>query len=815
MTIPRIRRWFAGAWRAAIAECRRTKRDPRSWIAMLAVPLAWCAIVALAFGAGIMTKLPVGVVDLDGSSASREVLLTLDAIPSAQPVGFRTEAEAEAALRSAKTYATLVIPPGYEADQRSGRGAALFIAFNKTYYPVGTILELDLKTALARAAAEKAAVSLTQAGGTFDANAARLRATVPDAYFLGNPAFNFGAYLLPTIVPGVMALGAILCFASVLVREWRDGGVRLMLRLAGSPSAAVVGKLLPWLALYLIAATAWVAGFAGWAGWAPAGSLLLWLAAAWLLILAMAGVAAAFISIAPTWVIGLAACICLVAPTFPYTGFTYPLESMTPGAAFLGSLLPLTHFLHAQAACWVLGSPADAVARELLTLALYPAVGFAAALPLLSWRWRRWAREETESAELVRELEADPPARAPHAGFWRAAGKTLLHALWNRDTIAILGGAVAFYLVFYGWPYENQQLENLPTGVVDLDRSGASRRLIQAVDASSAANVLFIAHDMGEGLDALERGKTDALIVIPSGYAEAIAGGRNATLHLVGNGAFPVKARAVQAAVASIAMDPALSADEASTRTPGLPPAALAASLAKAPSALTEYRYNETSGYGTYIVPMVGPVIIQAVLVMGITMALGGWLGRTPRPGFIEDALERPACEGAACYAAFWLLAFLWFLYMEGFDFMLMEYGAMQNPAAAILSGACFCAAVAAMAVAIVMVLGSNRWTTPATVVMSAPSLFISGAVWPLENLKSPFVNAVAQFVPTTPGIRAIIAAAQDGAPTEAVYPACLHLIALALFYLALAWLASRRLKKRFDACGLAPAFPGANLLEE
>ncbi len=805
-----IRSWLDGAARAALLECRRTKQDPRSWIAMIVVPLVWCALVALVFGAGIMTKLPVGVVDLDASAASRQVVQTLDAIPSVQPAGFRSAAEAESALRAAKTYATVIIPPDYEADQRSGRGAALLIAFNKTYYPVGTILELDLKTALARAAAEKAAASLTQAGGTFSANASRLRATIPDVYFLGNPAFNFSAYLLPTIVPGVMALGAILCFASVLVREWRDGGVRLLLRIAGSPSAAVVGKLLPWLAVYALAASAWVAGFAGWAGWAPAGSLAAWLAASWLLMLAMAGIAALFIALAPTWVIGLAACICFVAPTFPFTGFTYPLESMTPGAAFFGSLLPLTHYLHAQAACWVLASPADHVARALLTLALYPAVCFAAALPLLSWRWRRWASAEAASAAAAREALPHQLQRPQPAGFWRAAGLALRSAVFNRDTIAILGAAVAFYLVFYGWPYANQQIEDLPAGVVDLDGSAASRRLIQALDASSAANVLFIADNLSEGLDALRREKTDSLVVIPSGYADAIAGGRNATLHLVGSGAFPVKPRALQAALASIAMDPALATDEASIRTPGLPLSALAARAIQAPSAITEYRYNETSGYGTYIVPMVGPIIIQAVLVMGITMALGGWLRSRPRPNFVEDALERPGCEGAACFFAFWLLAFLWFLYMEGFDFRLMEYGAMANPGATILAGACYCAAVAAMAVAIALLFGSNQWTTPATVVMSAPSLFISGAVWPLENLKNPIVSAASQFVPTTPGIRAIIAAAQDGASSAAVYPACLHLIALALFYLGIAWLASRRLLRRSESNGARLSTPPA-----
>ena len=69
----------------------------------------------------------------------------------------------------------------------------------------------------------------------------------------------------------------------------------------------------------------------------------------------------------------------------------------------------------------------------------------------------------------------------------------------------------------------------------------------------------------------------------------------------------------------------------------------------------------------------------------------------------------------------------------------------------------------------IVTLIRSNCWTAPVTVVMSAPALFISGAVWPTANLH-PAVAALAELIPSTHAIRASVAAAQDGALFSVVY---------------------------------------------
>ena len=89
-------------------------------------------------------------------------------------------------------------------------------------------------------------------------------------------------------------------------------------------------------------------------------------------------------------------------------------------------------------------------------------------------------------------------------------------------------------------------------------------------------------------------------------------------------------------------------------------------------------------------------------------------------------------------------------------------------------------------------------------VMTSAPAVFLSGGIWPLESVTHPAVYAFSLLFPTTPAIRALLAASQDGAATGDLLMPLGVLLAQTAGYLCLsAWLAGRRLTpepvKRFS----------------
>ena len=217
-------------------------------------------------------------------------------------------------------------------------------------------------------------------------------------------------------------------------------------------------------------------------------------------------------------------------------------------------------------------------------------------------------------------------------GFWYTFLHTIKASFLSRDTILIFAGAIAFYLIFYAWPYGNQQIQHVPSAVLDLDRSAAARRLVTAMDASPAISVVRITQDEGEAMEAFRREEFSVLITIPKNFEKSLTRGENVTVHVLGNGAFPVKARAVQAALGGVVTDKTKLLDDAAVYATGLPGTSVHSHHQAAPGLRVQYMYNEIGGYGNYTVPVVGPVIIQAVMLMAITMALGGlWHGAAIR----------------------------------------------------------------------------------------------------------------------------------------------------------------------------------------
>ena len=408
--------WFAGLATAARLEVRHALRHPSILVICALLPVFWCLLMAVTFGTGIMTKLPVGLVNEDAGPLARETVMVLDAVPTMRLESYATASEAEAALRRGETYATIVFPQHFTRDSLNGRGATIELLINKSYYSVSTFLEVDIKSALAAAQKSAGAERMTAArGGSFAANSRSLRVQAPEVDFIGNTAFNFNAYLLPTLIPGLLSIAAGVTFAGVLIREWRDGGAAELLEaVGGRAGAAVLGKLLPWVFWYILTALCWMVGFTGWLGWPPAGSLVFWAVGSVLFITAMAGITLMICAYSLTWVIAVSGVMCMFAPSFPFTGFSYPFEAMTPGVVFWGHLLPVTHYLALQGECWVLSSPVQTMMEPLRTMALLTIVPLAAGLPVMAHRLRKAARVERKAADLLkaaRETGELPPPK--------------------------------------------------------------------------------------------------------------------------------------------------------------------------------------------------------------------------------------------------------------------------------------------------------------------------------------------------------------------------------------------------------------------
>ena len=766
-----------------------TLKTPWLLITGVLVPLFWAVVLACVFSAGLMRNLPVGLVDNDNSAASRETIEILESIPSVEFVRFDSAAAAQEALAASKIYGLTVFPQDWSTKSAGSRSdSAIELYLNRSYYAIAVTLESDIKMALADVATQKLLASAAKTGGGFHGAKARLSVVSADVLLAGNPAINFHAYLLATLIPGILALGCILTCVGVLTREWRKKTVNRLLSSRQSLRAALTGRLLFWVLLYSIYAVGYVSWFAGWQGWSPQGSLLAWCIGAVLLMTAMGACALMFTSLAPSWIVAMSAAICYIAPTFPFTGFSYPINSMDAYAQALCQIFPLTWFLRLQSSQWVLASDIAHTAYLLSMMALFTLVPAVIGYLCIQANFRRKAHKES--------LGVVHAQRHVPQGFWSLAFHVLKRGILNPDTFVIFVGATAFYLVFYAWPYSNQQITNSPTAVVDLDRSTASRDVIHRIESLTMLKITELTTQAGVAESLYKNEKVDTVITIPAGFESDLLSGKATALRLTANGAFPVKSRAAMASLLAVVTEIGHQATAVNLVRAGAGIEQVKA-LSMRPVALTDQSlYNTLAGYAAYIVPLVMPVILQAVILMCLAMTLGGWLARGEVPEVLKSVLG--SFKGlAAFFTGFWIFGLGWMLYAMGPDFAIFNYTSLANPVGTLIVAVLFIGAVVWFGFAATLWMNSNAYAAQCLVLISAPAVFLTGAVFAPFDFLLP-AKIVAALLPTTPGCIAMVNAAQNGASTVSLMPELMHLVILNVAYGALSiYLARKRARER------------------
>ncbi|MBM6928350.1 ABC transporter permease [Parasutterella secunda] len=375
----------------------------RPWdIAMFIVmPVIWCVLIAGLFGNGLIRDVPVGVVNLDHQPESIELEIKLDALPSVKLFSYTTPLEASDAVKRADIYAYLVIPPNWLDRSGTPQAASLELYFPKTLYAIATTLELDIKQTLLADQMQKLE-RLAQTAGLNSEQAKRATSLVTvHSITLGNIAFNFQAYILPTLIPGILHLALALAVGSRLLAEWRDKNVHDWINIAGgSPLIAFLGKALPWWMLYTLYGFIYVAVMTGYLGWWVQGSLLLWLLglAFFMAVMTLLPMFLIGVFMPLGWVIVLSCTVGYIAPIFPYTGFSYPLDSMAEPVQWLAMTFPLTHYFQFQGEQWIVAAPLGHSLYTLGKIAIFALVWFGAGYALFKKRVTDECRLESGEA---------------------------------------------------------------------------------------------------------------------------------------------------------------------------------------------------------------------------------------------------------------------------------------------------------------------------------------------------------------------------------------------------------------------------------
>ncbi|TYB87194.1 ABC transporter permease [Oceaniovalibus sp. ACAM 378] len=349
---------FRRIWRR---EFRQIATRPSLAFMLVPLPLILFLMLAVIFAPGLPRDLPVAVVDLDGSTMSRQIVRMADAAADVEVVEqLASLSEARQALVAQRAYAVLMIPAGLEHDILLGQRPEVVVFSNSQFLTAGGIVGRSLSTTVSTFSAG-VSLRLLEAQGVGSDRALDLITPIPVQQSpLFNPSLDYIQFLLSAIMPTVLQI--FICATAVLSfsREHHSpNGMPRLQRIALSPTRAILGKLLPYtfvgtfvlLLGDVLLFNVFDASFRG--------NVFVFFLNGFMFILTCQAMGALIALIAKDTTGALGMMGLIVAPSFGFAGVSFPRFGMTLFSQIWGAIIPLTPYLQLRTDQTLRGAPLE------------------------------------------------------------------------------------------------------------------------------------------------------------------------------------------------------------------------------------------------------------------------------------------------------------------------------------------------------------------------------------------------------------------------------------------------------------------------
>ena len=396
-----------GFWLVFWREIGWLRRRPFLFGLTTIVPLAQMAFLAAIFSAGLATRLPIGVLDLDGSDLSRTIIRMVDATPSsAVAVRVGDLAEGRSLILSGKIHGLLMLPHDLQRDVFVGRRPEVVFFYNTQTLTTGNLLASGVNAALPSSAAGIRLSLRTAQGQPLEFARASLQPIPVQINALFNPTLNYVFFLLTALIPSILQVVMVTTasYSIGLDVETRHR-LRILRRLGGGLWPAMAGKILPYTILFML-----VLGLSDTLlfvvfGLPLRGQSWLLIIAGLLFILSCQLLGGLLALVLKSTVSAVSIGTLVTAPAFGFMGIGFPRLGMNAFSYGWGALLPGTWYLTARVDQTVRGTPIDLSWKPVLVL-----LAFTVALAgLVAWKLEsmRAYRVETSDPSAPRSLGED------------------------------------------------------------------------------------------------------------------------------------------------------------------------------------------------------------------------------------------------------------------------------------------------------------------------------------------------------------------------------------------------------------------------
>ena len=383
--------FFAAFWYSARREWDFLVQNRWDFSLMFWMPIVLIFLVWWIFSKGMAVGIPIAVIDNDHSAQSATIIRYIDATPEVAVVkSLHSAAAAQQAIETTDVMAVVEIPENFSTNLLAGKTSRLLLNVNAQYGTHSGMIQKAVQTAVTTFSAGAEMQRRVAIGEDVTLTKTSYAPIQSQSVALFNTANNYQQFLAVTVVPALLHILSMVIGASTVGRELVDKTLGEWYQSLTSPKFAsnhasnhafnrpfnpshpvTLGHEKPKLSLI-------IAGLNGKLIWAMF-AYTLWAAVALTLVMQIFPIRLA--SVAITYLIflmfmmvsfwlgvivtvgtfsyrqGLSFTGFISAPSFAFSGVTFPFLAMSPAAQRWANALPLTHYLNLQTTQLQMGAP--------------------------------------------------------------------------------------------------------------------------------------------------------------------------------------------------------------------------------------------------------------------------------------------------------------------------------------------------------------------------------------------------------------------------------------------------------------------------
>lgn len=355
-------------------------------------------------------------------------------------------------------------------------------------------------------------------------------------------------------------------------------------------------------------------------------------------------------------------------------------------------------------------------------------------------------------------------------------------------------GVATIVSFIYTYLYSHEILTELPIAVVDMDNTSNSRKLLRMIDASSELKINGYYTDLNEAKSVLNAEKAKGIIYIPNHFSRDLQKELQPVISLYSDASYMLYHKQILTSVkTSVAyLNTGIQIKKVLAQG-NLKSEALNSVMPVKGESVN--LYNISSGYATFLIPIVLVIIFQTTMLTSIGILSGGINEKKQMRHLYPHANHflgtLPIIMGKA--TTYLVLCFIILCVMTGVVIPIFNIPFRTNLLPLLVFMIPFFLSIVYLGIFLSLFFNKREDAIMLIMFTSIPALLMTGYSWPMSSTPT-WIQAMSYLIPSTLGAKGFIGLSQLGNDFASLQPVWIKMWCLCIFYLILALLASKKL---------------------